>query len=312
MRTRFFAPLGRELSRLVLGSMALHTDRLEESFALLDAWRALGGNVIDTAHLYSAGASERALGAWLEARGGRDDLVILGKGAHHNPDRRRVTPEDITCDLRDSLARLRTGWIDLYLLHRDDPDVPVAPIVEALNEHLRAGRIRAFGGSNWTPERLEAANAYAAARGLTGFCASSPHLSLAVPNGEIWTGCVDCRDPKPAAWYRRTQMPVFAWSSQARGFFSGAFRPDEPERDEAVTRIFYSEGNWARLRRAGELGRRKGGFSALQVALAWVLHQPYPVYALIGPANPAELEESVRALELELTPEEVAWLDRGG
>lgn len=308
MKYAHFAPLNRDLSRLVLGSMVFRTDALELTFELLDTWKALGGNVVDTAHLYSGGSSERALGKWLDARGGRQDLVILSKGAHHNTDRRRVTPEDITCDLRDSLARLKTDYVDLYVLHRDDPAVPVGPVVEILNEHKRAGRIRSFGGSNWTPARLDEANAYAAERGLEGFSCSSPHLSLAVPNGIIWEGCVDARDPESMAWYARTRMPLFAWSSQARGFFTGAFTPKNVAENDLMSRVYDSPGNWERLRRAEELGRRRG-FSAIQVALAWVLHQPFPVFPLIGPATVEELNSCARALDLELMPEEVGWLD---
>src|SRR5262249_12756538 len=175
-----FSPLDRPLSRLVLGSMVFSLEKLELTYALLDTWLELGGNVVDTAHVYSGGNSERALGRWIADRGTGDQLVIIDKGAHPNADRKRVTPEDITCDLRDNLARLKVDCIDLYLLHRDDPEVPVGPIVAALNSHLRAGRLRAFGGSNWSPERLEEASRFAADRGLEGFTASSPHLSLAV------------------------------------------------------------------------------------------------------------------------------------
>lgn len=309
MKTLAFPPLGRDLSRLVLGSMAFHPDTPELTWAMLDLWRELGGNVIDTAHIYRAGYAERAIGEYLQDRGCRDEVVLLTKGAHHNVDRRRVTPEDITCDLRDSLARLKTDSVDLYLLHRDDPDVPVGPIVEALNEHRRAGRIRAFGGSNWSTARLDEANAYAAARGLEGFTCSSPHLSLAVAHGEIWPGCVDARSTEDREWYLRTQMPLFAWSSQARGFFSGRFTPESTE-DETIARVYSSADNWGRLRRAEQLGRERG-FSAIQVALAWVLHQPFPVFALVGPANLEELRSCVGALDLELTPAEVEWLDEG-
>jgi aryl-alcohol dehydrogenase-like predicted oxidoreductase len=306
-----FAPLGRPVSRLVLGSMVFHTDTLEHTFGLLDAWRAHGGNCVDTAHLYAGGASERALGAYLRDRGDRDYWVILTKGAHHNADRPRVTPEDITCDLRDSLARLQTDYVDLYLLHRDDPQVPVGELVDALNRHHRAGRIRAFGGSNWSPARLEAANAYAAAHGLQGFTVGSPQLSLAVPSGEIWAGCLDARDPETLEWYRRTGMALFAWSSQARGFFSGRFRPETlqgtPE-DEFIQRVFATPDNWERLRRAEELGARRA-CSATQVALAWLLHLPAPVFPLVGPATVEELDACARAADLRLTPAEVAWLD---
>jgi aryl-alcohol dehydrogenase-like predicted oxidoreductase len=300
-------PLGRELSRLVLGSMVFSLEELELTFGLLDTWMELGGNVVDTAHVYSGGNSERAIGRWFQERGRREELVLLTKGAHHNADRRRVTPEDITCDLRDSLARLKVDTIDLYLLHRDDPEVPVGPIVEALNEHRRAGRIRAFGGSNWNPQRLDEANAYAAAHGLQGFSASSPNLSLAVQNEPVWTDCLSASDPASRAWYARTQMPLFAWSSQAGGFFTGLYSPENRE-NETMVRVYYSDDNWERLRRATELGRQKG-FTANQVALSWVLHQPFPTFPLIGPHSVDELKSSVAALNLELTAEEVRWLN---
>ena len=305
-----FEPLARDLSRLVLGSLAFHLEALDLTFEVLDAWREAGGNGVDTAHLYNGGNSERAIGKWLEARGGRGDLVLITKGAHHNVDRRRVTPEDITCDLRDSLVRLRTDYIDLYILHRDDPSVPVDEIVDVLNQHQRSGRIRAFGGSNWSPARLDAANEYADRHGLAGFTASSPQLSLAVPNGEMWPGCLDARSPQALAWYRERQMPLFAWSSQARGFFSGAYTPENVGESALMTHLFASPGNWARFRRAEELGRQRG-YSTIEVALAWVLHQPFPVFPLIGPASVSELHSSLRALELELSPEEVAWLSDG-
>jgi aryl-alcohol dehydrogenase-like predicted oxidoreductase len=308
MHYQFFAPLNRDLSRLVLGSMVFSMDALDGTYALLDAWRELGGNIVDLAHIYQGGNSERALGRWLQDRGCRDEIVILTKGAHANADRSRVTPEDITSDMRDSLARLKTDRIDLYVLHRDDPEVPVGPIVEALNEHVRAGRIRAFGGSNWTPERLEAANAYAREHGLQPFVLSSPNLSLAVPKEPVWSGCVSAIDPQSMAWYSRAQMPLFAWSSQARGFFSGLFSPENVGGNELMTRVYDSPENWERLRRAQELGRKRG-CTATQVALAWVLHQPFPVFPLIGPANVEELKSSVAALEIELSPEEARWLN---
>jgi aryl-alcohol dehydrogenase-like predicted oxidoreductase len=303
-----FPPLGRDLSRLVLGSMVFSLEALDLTYDLIETWLELGGNIIDTAHVYSGGNSERAMGRWFQERGRRDDVLVLSKGAHHNADRRRVTPEDITCDLRDSLARLKTDTIDLYLLHRDDPDVPVGPIVEALEGHRRAGRIRAYGGWIWSSSRLEEANAYARAHGLQGFTASSPNLSLAVQNEPVWADCLSASDPISRAWYEREQMPLFAWSSQAGGFFTGLYTPDNFD-NEDMARVYYSERNWERLRRATEMGKQKGEYTANQVALAWVLHQPFPVFALIGPRTIEELNSSVAAIDLELTPEEVRWLN---
>jgi len=288
--------------------MVFSLEALELTYDLIETWLELGGTIIDTAHVYSGGNSERAMGRWFQERGRREDVLVLTKGAHHNADRRRVTPEDITCDLRDSLARLKTDTIDLYLLHRDDPEVPVGPIVEALEEHRRAGRIRAYGGSNWSTARLEEANAYARAHGLQGFTASSPNLSLAVQNEPVWADCLSASDPASRGWYERTRMPLFAWSSQAGGFFTGLYSPENVENEDMV-RVYYNEGNWERLRRATELGRKRGGYTANQVALAWVLHQPFPVFALIGPHSVDELRSSVAALELELSPDEVRWLN---
>ncbi|HHX63326.1 MAG TPA: aldo/keto reductase, partial [Chloroflexi bacterium] len=150
--------INKPVSRLLLGTMIITADEQERSNALLDAALAHGGNALDTAHVYAGGNSERAIGAWMEARGNRDEVVIVSKGCHPNRDRRRVSPHDLTSDLMDSLARLRTDYIDLYLLHRDDVDVPVSVIVDTLNEHHAAGRIHAFGGSNWTHTRLQEAN----------------------------------------------------------------------------------------------------------------------------------------------------------
>jgi aryl-alcohol dehydrogenase-like predicted oxidoreductase len=308
VRYRRFEPLGRELSMLALGTAYLADDGEDASFELLDAWLEAGGNLIDCARQYGDGASEQILGRWLEARGTRDDVVLITKGAHHvtvgthhDPGRKRVTPEHVAADLAESLEALGIDTIDLYFLHRDDPTRPVGPLVEALNAHAAAGRIRYFGGSNWTTERLEEANAYAAWNGLQGFACSSPGLSLAEPRDNPWPDTVFARSREARAWYRRTQLPLFAWSSQAGGFFAG-------RRDELVERVYVDDRNLERLRRAEELGERSA-FSANEVALAWVLHQPFPTYAIIGPRSPAELHASLAGLDVELTDAEVRWLN---
>ena len=308
MRYRRFEPLGRDLSVLALGTAYLADDGEEASFELLDAWLAHSGNLIDSARQYGDGRSEAILGRWLADRGVHDDVVLITKGGHHvtlgaqhDPERKRVTPEHLAADLAESLEALGVDSIDLYFLHRDDPSKPVGPLVDALNDHAAAGRIRFFGGSNWTTERLEEANAYAAFHGLQGFAVSSPGLSLAEPRAEPWPGTVFARSPEDRAWYRRMQLPLFAWSAQAGGFFAG-------RRDAETERVYGGERNLELLRRAEALARERGA-SANEVALAWVLHQPFPTYAIIGPRTLAELEASIAALEVELTPEDVRRLD---
>jgi aryl-alcohol dehydrogenase-like predicted oxidoreductase len=297
-----------------MGSMVFSTEKQELTNEILDRWIEAGGTAVDTARVYAKGTSEEAFGNWLQSRGCRDQVVVLGKGAHHDSQtfERRVNPAAIHEDVQTSLRSMQVDKMDVYVLHKDDEDAPVGPIVEALNEEHAAGRIGAFGGSSWTHQRIAEANAYAEAHGLKPFTVSSPNLALAVPNEPMWVGCVTLSgDPEALAWYEQNQMPVFAWSSQARGFFSGRYRPGmtgETMDQQNVIRTYFSDANWERYRRAEELAKEKG-CTLQQVTLSWVLHQSLNVYALIGPATVSELDNSLGALDVSLTEEEIAWLN---
>lgn len=295
-----------EVSRIVLGSMVFATRDMGLTSALLDRFVAAGGSCIDTAHVYGGGDCERALGLWLAERRNRNKVIVLDKGAHHDSRGPRVNPQGIVSDVNDSLERLQTDYIDLYLLHRDDPNVSVGTIVECLNELQHEGKIRAFGGSNWTPERLQAANDYATQHRLTPFVASSPHISLAVPNEPMWAGCLAI-DTASHLWYTKSQFPVFAWSSQAGGFFSGRYAPDVHANAD-VERVYYSALNWERLRRAQETAEAHG-VSSTAIALSYVLAQPLNIYALIGPRTVEELEDSLSALDVPLNEVEIEYLE---
>ena len=281
-------------------------DQLELSGELLDSFVEQGGNCIDTAWVYGKGAAEKTVGAWIEDREVRDQIVLIGKGAATA----RSTPEMVTTQLAESLERLRTGYIDLYLMHRDNVEVPVGEFVECLNKEHRAGRIHAFGGSNWTTKRIEEANAYAASHGLAGFVASSPNFSLAVWNEPRWIDCLSASDKASREWYRRANIALFAWSSQAAGFFTGRYSETDLESPGAkeMAKVWFNESNFQRLVRARELAGRKG-FTPNQVALAYVLCESPKTFALIGPERIEELRESVAALELELSESERRWLN---
>ncbi|MBE2240123.1 MAG: aldo/keto reductase [Caldilineaceae bacterium] len=308
----------KPVARLIQGTVMIGSDKLDYSFGLLDDIFALGGNAFDAAHVYGNGDNERTLGRWIETRHLRDQVVVITKGAHHNQDRRRVTPFDITADLHDSLARLRTDYIDLYLLHRDDPEVPVGPIVEVLNEHLAAGRIHAFGGSNWSYQRIEAGNAYAAQHGLQPFAVSSPHFSLAIQVKEPWDNCVSLTGDANAAartFYAQHDIPLLTWSSLAGGFFSGRFHPDNLDTftaylDRLCVQSYCYPENFARLTRARQLAEQRGAPLA-QIAMAYVLAQPFAVFPLVGCANGGEYAANAAALDVALTPAEIAWLESG-
>jgi aryl-alcohol dehydrogenase-like predicted oxidoreductase len=307
MEYRQIAGVDRPISRLVMGSSLCSTRDLARMCTVFDHFVALGGNALDTAHVYGGGDAERALGMWLRLRDNREQVVLIGKGGH--PDEYwvpRINPTAIATDLGESLERLQTGYIDLYLLHRDDPAVPVGEIVECLNEHLRAGRIHAFGGSNWTPERLTAANAYAARHGLVPFVASSPQFSLAHLLEFPFLGWIAATGAA-RQWYTAQRFPLLAWSSQAQGFFSGRYAPEDVS-NAAIVQAWYSPENFIRLERAKQLGREKG-VSANAIALAFVLCQPFPSFAIIGSRSLEQLTASVGALEIRLSPEELRWLN---
>jgi predicted dehydrogenase/aryl-alcohol dehydrogenase-like predicted oxidoreductase len=290
------------ISRLVMGVDNQRT--ITHGSVMFDDFIERGGNAFDTAYVYAGGQCEKVLGQWVKTRGIRKDVVIIGKGAH-TPN---CNPQDLTKQLLISLERLQTDYLDLYFMHRDNLEAPVGEFVDVLNEHLKAGRVRAFGGSNWTLDRVEAANEYAKSKGLTGFAAVSNNLSLARMIEPPWAGCLSASDAASRAWLARRQMPLFSWSSQARGFFIEGKADPNDRSDKELVRCWYSEDNFRRLERAKELARRRG-VRPINVALAYVLCQPFPTFALIGPRTLAETRTSMPALDLTLTPDEVKWLN---
>ena len=308
----------KPVSRVVQGTSIgmVNTRNTEQAFKLFDDVFAQGITAFDTANQYGEGEVERTLGRWIRSRAIGDKVFVITKGAHHNQDRRRVTPYDITSDLMDSLARLDTGPIDLYLLHRDDPSVPVGPIVEILNEHQRAGRIRAFGGSNWSHERVREANEYATLHGLIPFAASSPHFSLAEQLNPPWRDCIAISGPTgeaARAWYIAQRMPIFAWSGMAGGFLLGKYSRDNVgtfsgEGDRLAIHCYASEDNFKRLDRVRALAATRE-VAVSQVSLAYSLNHPLKPFVLVGHYSSAEAEASVAACDIRLSPAEMEWLD---
>ncbi|MEX0886533.1 MAG: aldo/keto reductase [Phycisphaeraceae bacterium] len=295
--------LAKPVSRMVMGVDNQATP--QHGAVMFDAYYEAGGNTFDTAYIYGGGRFERHLGWWLKQRGVRDDVVLIVKGAH-TP---HCNPQAIPRQLEESLDRLQTDYADIYFMHRDNPDVPVGEFVDVLNEQQRAGRIGIFGGSNWTKERIDEANAYAASKGLSGFTVLSNNFSLARMVEPVWAGCVAASDPEYRAWLEANQMPVLAWSSQARGFFTErADLPADAQPDKSLVQSWYSEDNFQRRERAIELAKRKG-VRPINIAAAYVLNQPFPTFPLIGPRTLEELRTSLPALEVELSETELAWLN---
>lgn len=296
--------LERPASVVALGFEDFRT--FSSASILLDAFFEQGGNLFDTAFHYAQGIPETLFGQWQRNRGVREDIVLIGKGAH-TP---FCIPEAIGKQLTISLERLQTDHVDVYFMHRDNPAVPVGEFVDAMDAEVRAGRIRGpFGGSNWTRERMEEAIAYAQRNGRQLPGVLSNNFSLAEMLVPLWEGCVASSDATSRAWLTARQMPNFAWSSQGRGFFTDRAGRDKRDNQELV-RAWYSEGNFERRDRAIELARRLGK-RPIHVALAYVLAQPFPSFPLIGPRTLGELDDSLEALDIALSPDDLDWLAFG-
>jgi aryl-alcohol dehydrogenase-like predicted oxidoreductase len=298
--------IAKPIFRLALGTATLSPPNIAYAYPLLDEFNRLGGNTVETAHSYGDGDCERVIGRWIKERKNREQIAIISKGGHPFDGRSRLSSECIDADLEESLNRLQTDYIDLYLLHRDDTTRPVSDIVSSLNKHFKSGRIRAFGGSNWSTERIDAANAYARDAGLEPFRVGSPHFSLAIPVREPWAGCLSVTKDD-LKWYRNTEVKMLSWSAQARGFFTGRFSPEQLD-ELGVLPAWFAEENFERLNRARELAKMKG-VSANAVALAYVLSQSFAPLAAIGCRSVEELADSFSTMKCKLSDEELLWLN---
>ena len=255
--------------------------------------------------------SEKTLGAWMKARGNRQQVVVATKGAHPNLETMhipRLSPAEIVGDLEASLGHLQTEQIDLYWLHRDDPARPVSEILETLEAQRQAGKIRYYGCSNWRPARLREAQSYAQQHGLSGFAADQPlwnlaqveyanlgDPTLAVMDGELW------------ALHRELNLACVPFSSQANGFFQKLERGQEARIQGNQRRMYLTPENRARFERAQAL-KARSGLSTTQIVLGYLLAQPFPTFPVIGPKTQEQLRDSLSAAEAQLSAEDVAFL----
>ena len=301
MKYGSIAGVEKPISRLVMG--VDNQTSWPHASVMFDDFFEQGGTCFDTAYLYASGACEKMLGHWVKNRGIREQVVLLDKGAH-TP---HCNPQALSKQLEESLTRLQTDYVDIYMLHRDNPDIPVGEFITVLNEQKHAGRMRIFGASNWSIERVEEANRWAAEHGMSGFSVMSNNFSLARMIDPVWAGCISASDARSRAWFTEHQMPLMPWSSQARGFFTGRANPNDHS-DAELVRCWYSEDNFRRLERVNAMAKERGVLP-INIALAYVLCQPFPTFPLIGPRLLSETRTSFPGLDIQLTPQEVRWLN---
>ncbi len=317
MKYAAFPGVDKQVSRVGQGAIMLREDDTDGGFKLLDAVYEAGVTLFDSAHIYGGGSCDRVFGAWVRDRSLREQIVLMDKCSHHSRDRKRVTPFDVTADLHDCLARLKFDYIDVFAFHRDDESQPVGPLVERLNEHIREGKIRAYGGSNWSHERIREANEYAEAGGLVPMAVSSPHYSLAECLQDPWGGgsvsITGEAGAEACEWYRAAQLALVPWSSLSGGFFSGRFARDNlgsftDGADKRCVRCYCGEDNFRRLDRAKELAAEKNA-TVPQIALAYTICGEMNCFPLMAAWTVEQADENAAAGDLELTGEEIAWLN---
>ncbi|MFF8769834.1 aldo/keto reductase [Kitasatospora sp. NPDC015120] len=278
-----------------------------ESFAVLDAYAAAGGNFVDTADVYSCwvpgntgGESETIIGKWLRSRGNRDSVVVATKVGLH-PEARGLGAATIKASAEGSLRRLGVDHIDLYYTHQDD-DTPVEEFVTALDALVREGKVRAVAASNIGADRLAEALAFAGREGLTAYTAVQPHYNL-VSRGTFEGPLADV-----VAEHGLATVPYYALAS---GFLTGKYRLGAEvasARAEGAGR-YLDDPRGPKVLEALDTVAAEHGVEPATVALAWLAARPTVVAPIASARTVAQLPPLLAAAALELTPAQTALLD---
>ncbi|WP_037574487.1 aldo/keto reductase [Phaeacidiphilus oryzae] len=278
-----------------------------ESFAVLDAYAAAGGDFVDTADAYSAwveghsgGESESVLGRWLASRGNRDGIVLATKvGAH--PELKGLKPETIRAAADASLRRLGTDRIDLYYTHYDDESVPVEDIIGTLDELVKAGKVRQIAASNISPERLRASLEFSRREGLAGYVALQPHYNLVSR---------DTYEGELASVAEEFGLSALPYYGLAAGFLTGKYQPGSVAEGARANRVqpYLESERGRRVLEALAAVAAETGAEQASVALAWLRAQPTVAAPIASARSEGQLPALLASATLELTPEQVTRL----
>jgi len=314
MEYRKLGRSGLKVSELALGTMQFGWTADEKTaYAVMDAFVEAGGNLIDTADIYSrwaegnpGGVSEEIIGRWMKARGNRQEVVVATKVRGRmwdGPNGEGLSRAHIMRAAEDSLRRLETDHIDLYLTHWFDEETPIEETMRALDDLVRAGKVRYVGCSNYPAWRLTEALWASDKHGLVSYVSLQPHYNL-VHREEF--------EREMAQLVAKYGLGVINYSPLAGGFLTGKYRrgepPPESARAEGVQKRYYSERNFDLLDKMEQIGQAhdKG---VLQVALAWLLTNPLVTAPIIGANSVAQLEASLGAVGFRLSEEELEALN---
>ncbi|MBK5106622.1 MAG: aldo/keto reductase [Anaerolineales bacterium] len=304
---------GLKVSRICLGTMTYGSTKWrdwvleeEESRPFIQRAIELGINFFDTADVYSLGVSEEIVGRALKDFARRDEVVIASKvfsPMGDKPNQGGLSRVHIMNAIDDSLRRLGTDYIDLYQIHRWDPDTPIEETLEALHDVVKAGKVRYIGASSMHAWQFTKSLYLADIRGWTRFVAMQNHYNLVYREEE--------REMMPLC--QAEGIGVIPWSPLARGFLSGnRTRQDWGETPRAKSdgfahKMYYQESDFEVVERVINIAEQRG-VTPSQIALAWLLHQPGVTSPIIGASKMDHLAQDAAAIEIELSSEELEML----
>jgi 1-deoxyxylulose-5-phosphate synthase len=314
MRTTRLGSTGLEVSRLALGCMTYGDPAwrpwiLDEAQARPHVAAALeiGINFFDTADMYSRGRSEEVIGRLLKEMAARDDYVLATKvyfPVSKGPNRSGLSRKHILSACEASLRRLGMDYIDLYQIHRWDPDTPIDETMDALDSLVRAGKVRYLGASSMAAWQLAKALFTADRRGMHRFVSMQNHYNLVYreEEREMIPLCLD------------QGLGLIPWSPLARGFLAGKRTRETPrpteraQSDEFADRLYFRNEDFLVLDALTEVSAARGARPA-QVALAWLLACPGVAAPILGATRPEQITEAAAAVEITLTAEEIRRLE---
>lgn len=306
---RYSDAFGEKASKMFLGT-AYFGDGIseEDAFSIMDKFREKGGTHIDTARLYANGKSEEIVGKWLRDRNA-SEMHVFTKGGYYEPDRgelSRVTQEDIVSDLEKSLKTLQRDSIEFYWLHRDDRVIEPGAVVELMNYLIKKGKIKKFGASNWQSDRIKAVNEYAQKHSLMGFSASQIRFNPAYCLGE--RGGLVGMDKDEFNFYKGAGMPVVAYSSQAKGFFSKVAEQGVDALSEKAKKRYLCKENLEKLEVMKTLSEKYNCSVGAIVCSAMCSINSPDTFPVIGGSKISQIEDSVSGADIVINPQELKMI----
>jgi len=288
---------------------------------LLDMYIESGGNLIDTAHSYGdwvpgeRSVSEKTIGRWMKERNNRHEIIISTKGCDPiiggDPRPTRFLKSELLSDLDDSLKFLQTDYIDFYWIHKDEPDKSFDEVLDTLSEEQKKGKIRFYGCSNWSVERMRAADKYSSEHGINPFVGDQVFWNVGVladtPFHSDTTGYVDA---ERYAYHQEIGAVIFAYQAQAFGYFNRLFYGTLDKMNSGFKSFYVEEEMRLRFTRMQKI-MEQTGLTITQIVLGYLTGQAVPTIPIVGCQNKNQLRDSMTALSVSLTAKQIKFIETG-